>query len=148
MARKLDTTPEQMTMPAAPPPLILSAAEEQRLAGLAEAAASRNPTVSALLLREIERAQVMPAEAVPPDVVTMHAHVAYRDEATGETRAVQLVYPHEADIAAGRVSVLTLIGAALLGLAAGQSILCPTQDGRERQLTVLEVSHDPITGAG
>lgn len=139
---------ERRKVPAAAPPLILSAAEEQRLSRLAEAAAARNPAVSALLLREIERAQVVPAEAVPPDVVTMHAHVAYRDEATGETRAVQLVYPHEADIAAGRISVLTLIGAALLGLAAGQSILCPTQDGRERRLTVLEVSHEPINGAG
>lgn len=137
---------ERRKVPAAAPPLILSAAEEQRLSSLAEAAAARNPAVSALLLREIERAQVVSADAIPDDVVTMHSHVEYRDEATGETRVVQLVYPHEADIAKGRVSVLTLIGAALLGLAAGQSMPCPTQDGRERRLTVLKVSRERLDG--
>jgi len=54
-------------------------------------------------------------------------------------RRVQIVYPHEADIAADRISVLTLIGAALIGLQAGQSIDCPTVDGPTRALTVLGV---------
>lgn len=145
MAKRINTTTE--LMPAASrPPVMLSPADEERLFSLAAAVSSRNPAVSELLLREIERAQVVPAETIPPDVVTMHAHVEYRDEATGETRTVQLVYPHEADIAKQRVSVLTLIGAALLGLAAGQAILCPTQDGRERRLTVLRVWREKLDG--
>lgn len=128
------------------PPVVISAADEERLYGLASAAASRTPAVSRLLLREIERATVVAPEDVPAGVVVMHSHVAYRDEATGETRRVQLVYPPDADIDAGRVSVLTLIGAGLLGLAAGQSILCPMQDGRERLITVLEVRREPLEG--
>jgi regulator of nucleoside diphosphate kinase len=36
--------------------------------------------------------------------------------------------------------VLSLVGAGLLGMAAGQTILWPMQDGRERPLTVLRVS--------
>ncbi len=143
MTRKPDTTDRSSA-----PPLVISAAEEERLYGLASAAASRNPAVSRLLLREIERATVVPPEDIPSGVVTMHAHVAYRDEATGETRRVQIVYPPDADIDAGRISVLTLIGAGLLGLAAGQSILCPMLDGRERLLTVLEVSDEPLDGPG
>lgn len=126
------------------PALILSTADEERLSGLAVAAAQRNPEVSALLLEEIGRAQLVPPEKVPPDVVAMYSHVEYRDEATGATRRVQIVYPNEADIAQGRISVLTLVGAGLLGLAAGQSILWPTQDGRERRLTVLRVSPRPF----
>ena len=82
----------------------------------------------------------MPPGEVPADVVAMHSHVEYRDEATGAVRWVELVYPHEADIAQGRVSVLTPVGTGLLGLTAGRTILWPTQDGRERRLTVLRVS--------
>ena len=41
-----------------------------------------------------------------------------------------LVYPPEADIDAGRISVPTPIGTALLGLAEGQSIDWTARDGR------------------
>ncbi len=129
------------------PPITLSAAEEERLSGLADAAARRSPEVAELLLEEIGRARLVPSGKVPPDVVAMYSHLEYRDEATGATRFVQLVYPHEADIAQGRISVLTLVGAALLGVAAGSSILWPTQDGRERRLTVLRVSPRPFAEA-
>ena len=50
-----------------------------------------------------------------------------------------LVYPREADIADGKVSVLTPIGTALIGLAEGQSILWPTRTGASKRLTVLKV---------
>jgi regulator of nucleoside diphosphate kinase len=122
------------------PPLTLSADDEERLSSLAVAMARRSPEVTRLLLGEIDRARLVPPDEVPADVVAMHSHVEYRDEATGTVRRVELVYPHEADIAQGRVSVLTPVGAGLLGLAAGRTILWPTQDGRERRLTVLRVS--------
>ena len=50
-----------------------------------------------------------------------------------------LVYPAEADIDAGRVSVGTPIGTALLGLAEGQSIDWTARDGRRQRLTVVAV---------
>ena len=52
----------------------------------------------------------------------MGSQVVYRDEGTGRIREVALVYPHEADINLNRISVLTPVGAALIGLAEGQSI--------------------------
>lgn len=129
------------------PPLILSTVDEGRLSRLAMAASHRVPDVAQRLLGEIDRARLLPPEKMPPDVVSMHSHVEYRDTATGSVRRVQLVYPNEADIAAGRVSVLTLVGAALLGLAAGRSILWPTLQGHERVLTVLRVSPQPFEAA-
>jgi regulator of nucleoside diphosphate kinase len=54
-------------------------------------------------------------------------------------RRVTLVYPVEADIAEGRISILTPIGAALIGLSQGQSIAWTARDGRRHRLTVLEV---------
>jgi regulator of nucleoside diphosphate kinase len=50
-----------------------------------------------------------------------------------------LVYPKSADIEAGRISVLTPIGAALIGLSAGQAISFATPSGELRSLTVVEV---------
>jgi regulator of nucleoside diphosphate kinase len=49
------------------------------------------------------------------------------------------VLPPEADISAGRISVLTPIGAALIGLSPGQSIDWETRDGRVGRLTVESV---------
>ena len=53
---------------------------------------------------------------VPASVVAMNSTVEFLDDAHGETRTVQLVYPGEADIAANKVSVLSPVGAGLLGL--------------------------------
>ncbi|WP_207539563.1 nucleoside diphosphate kinase regulator [Sabulicella rubraurantiaca] len=128
----------------AQPPITLSATDEERLSSLAAAVARRSPEVAEHLLREIDRARIVPPGRVPPDVVAMHSHVEYRDGGTGTVRRVQIVYPHEADIEAGRVSVLTLVGAGLIGMAAGRSILWPTLQGRERELTVLRVSPQPF----
>lgn len=52
-------------------------------------------------------------------------------QASGADRAVELVYPHDADISAGRVSILTPVGAGVIGLRTRQSILWPDRDGRE-----------------
>lgn len=129
------------------PPVMLSTTDAERLSSLAASAARRSPEVAQRLLAEIDRAELLPPDDLPPDVVAMYSHIEYRDEGTGSARQVQLVYPHEADIAQGRVSVLTLVGAALLGLRPGQSILWPKQDGQERRLTILRVSPHPFTAA-
>ena len=81
----------------------------------------------------------LPAADMPPDVVTMGAEVEFADARSGERRAVRLVWPAEADIEAGRISVLTPIGAGLIGLSPGQSIEWPDRDGNTRRLSVLGV---------
>jgi regulator of nucleoside diphosphate kinase len=58
---------------------------------------------------------------------------------TGEDRRITLVFPGEADIAEGKVSILTPIGAALIGLSVGQSIDWTARDGRTHRLTVESV---------
>ena len=129
---------------AANPAITVAIEEADRLASLAEFASRGSPEAVRLLLDEIDRAELQPRDSMPTDVVTMHSHVEYRDDETGAIRRVHLVYPHEADIARGMISVLTLVGAGLIGLSAGQSILCPKQDGRKRSLSVLRVSPRPF----
>lgn len=82
---------------------------------------------------------MVPEPQLPSDVVRMGSVVTFRDEATAKVQSVRLVYPAEADIAAGRVSILTPIGTALIGLTKGQSMSWQTLSGEDRQLTVLGV---------
>jgi regulator of nucleoside diphosphate kinase len=89
-----------------------------------------------VLADELSRATVIPVERVPADVVRMHSLVTYVVEALGERRQVQLVFPDESDPASGKISVLAPVGAALLGLRAGQSIDWPFPDGQLRRLCV------------
>jgi regulator of nucleoside diphosphate kinase len=120
------------------PSIIVSDRDQSRLTTLATDALERFPQAAQELLSEMERAAVVSAEAVPPNVVQMGSGVVFRSD-NGETRRVTLVFPGQADIAAGRISILTPIGAALIGLSEGQSIAWKTRDGRVRQLTVLAV---------
>ena len=121
------------------PPIVLAADEYRRLLSLVSVSAEAVPSVSDYLAEELDRATVVRAGEVMPTVVTMNARVNFRDETTGQTRTVRLVYPPEADVAEGKVSVLTPIGAALIGVAEGQSITWYSRTGAAKTLTVLEV---------
>lgn len=122
------------------PPIHMIDSEADRLADLAASVEDRLPQVSALLSQEIDRARVHRASAMPAGIVTMGSEVEFVDDASGASRSVQLVWPAEADIAAGRVSILTPVGAGLIGLKEGQSILWPDRDGQERKLTIVRVT--------
>ena len=119
------------------PPLTLARSDHQQLARLALAGSGHSADAADDLLYEIDRAQIVDDAALPSDVVRMGSRIRYR---TGrDERRVTLVWPAEADIAARRVSVLTPVGTALIGLRAGQSITFRTRDGRPETLTVLGV---------
>lgn len=121
------------------PPIKIRQADIERLAQLAEAAAETSPATAEFLAGEVERATVIPDTAPLAGVVAMESEVIFRDDATGVQKQVILVYPKAADIEAGRISVLTPIGAALIGLSAGQAISFATPSGERRSLTVMEV---------
>ena len=61
------------------------------------------------------------------------------ERTNGAERTLKLVYPQDADIEAGRISILSLVGAGLLGLKPGQSILWPDRTGKQRALRIIEV---------
>lgn len=122
-----------------PPPLIISSADHDRLAALADAVSARTPDLAEILLAEIERSRVVPEHRLPADVVRMGSRVTFRDDVSGKEQRVRLVYPVDADIGEGRVSILTPIGTALIGLTKGQSMAWQTLSGADRQLTVIDV---------
>jgi regulator of nucleoside diphosphate kinase len=126
------------------PDIVLSHVDHDRLAALADAALDRLPELAETLLTELDRASVVADDRVPDGVVRMGSMVEY--EARDGRLRVQLVYPELADISAGRISVLTPIGTALLGLSAGQSIEWQTRDGRRQELKVLAVAPPAVEG--
>ena len=78
-------------------------------------------------------------------VVAIGRAVTYRDESTGQEKTVAPVFPEDADIARGRISILTPIGVALIGLAEGASLHWDTRDGKRRVLTVLHVTPKDVS---
>lgn len=122
------------------PSILLSESDHGILVGLAMSGARRNPEAARLLLEEADRAELVPAAWLPGHVVALGSHVVFTDAAHGVTRSVQVVLPSEADIGQGRISILSLVGAGLIGLKPGQSIDWPMQDGRLRRLSVVEVA--------
>lgn len=120
------------------PDIVIGQADYRQLTVLALAGSDHTADTADALLYELDRALVVPDGRVPNDVVRMGSTVNYRTS-EGDTRQVVLVYPAEANISEGRVSVLTPVGAALIGLRTGQSITWLTRDGRKQVLTVLAV---------
>jgi len=120
------------------PKIVLSELDYDRLTGLAEAVEDRSPEIAEELQAEIDRANVVPNGSVPANVVQMGSIIEYQSDG-GETKSVTLGFPGDADIASGRISILTPIGTALIGLSPGQSITWTARDGKEHQLTVVSV---------
>jgi regulator of nucleoside diphosphate kinase len=120
------------------PPITLSTRDADRLDRLATAAAGKFPRTADFLAREITRASVVDAAETRPGVVGMGSKVEYRDDTTGQVRTVALAYPDQADLEAGRMSVFSPVGAALIGLSVGQSIKWQTPAGGLRSLTILQ----------
>lgn len=126
------------------PPLIVDEADYDYLYRLAETAAEETPDVGAYLLEEISRARLLPSDEMPADVVRFGAWVTYQDEASGEERRVQLVYPKQADASCSRISVVSPLGAALIGLSVGQAISWHVPQRAERRLKVVDVKADSL----
>lgn len=122
----------------AKPRIVISEADHGRLTRLADSLYDNAPELAESLIGELERAQVKPAAKVPKDTVQMGSAVEY-ETGDGQSRRVILVYPGEAEISAGKVSILTPIGTALIGLSPNQSIAWTARDGREHRLKVLSV---------
>lgn len=122
----------------AKPAITINKTDHARLTEMATGLLDQKPELADELLSELERARVIEHGASLRNTAQMGSTVAYEAE-DGTARRVTLVYPAEADIAEGRISVLTPIGTALLGLKAGQSIGWTANDGRKHKLKVTSV---------
>lgn len=128
--------------PSQDPTVFIDQAIAERLENLAYANMDRNPMVANRLLEEIDRAVIVNKSELGRDIITIGSEVTFRDNATGNVQTVILVMPTEADISRHRVSIMTPIGAALIGIAKGETIWWETIDHEVRELTVHDVVND------
>lgn len=119
------------------PPIVVAKSDLDRLRPFV-AMTYRSP-VADYLAEELSRARVVDTLPDASDVVRLGSSVRFKDLRSGVARTVTLVTPNEADIDAGRISVLTPVGAALLGLSIGQQIAFTLPNGTERSLRVMTV---------
>jgi regulator of nucleoside diphosphate kinase len=127
------------------PNITVGETEEHLLTMLATGArlAERSQDVASVLLSEMERAKVVPDTDMPTDVVRMNSRVEFELD-DGKRQVVELVYPKDANIDEKRISVLTPIGAALIGLSSGQTMMMRGRDGRPHKLRVISVQAPAI----
>lgn len=84
-----------------------------------------------VLLEALDAAEVLAPRDIPPDVVTMNSRIRVEDLESGALREMTLCYPEDADPARSLISVLSPIGAALLGRRVSErvTIAAPGQGG-------------------
>ena len=86
---------------------------------------------------------IVPSAEIPADVVTMNSRVVFRELETGEETEATLVYPSQADVNQRRISILAPVGAALLGLSAGDEIQWPLPSGKKRTYKIISILYQP-----
>jgi regulator of nucleoside diphosphate kinase len=91
---------------------------------------------------ELERAQVVNPNDIPKDVVTMRSTARLKDLDSGKEMVYSLVFPSEADVDKGKISVLAPVGTAMIGYRAGDLIEWEVPSGL-RRLKVEEIIYQP-----
>lgn len=120
------------------PGIVINKSDHARLLQLANGLLDRKPEMAEELLSELERARVVERGEMLQTTVQMGSTIEYQNQ-DGQVRTLTLVYPADADIAQGKVSILTPVGTAVLGLRAGQTMEWVASDGRSSSLTVVSV---------
>lgn len=124
--------------------VIVTKADFERLSELVKSShykATFSESVAALK-DELSRVQIVEVSDIPRNIVTMRAQVVVRDVKSDESETYTLVYPDEADIDKGRLSVLAPLGIALLGEKTGHSVSFATPAGK-RRVKIGKVLYQP-----
>jgi regulator of nucleoside diphosphate kinase len=124
--------------------LVISSFDKERLTRLLEetdtSAADRAELED--LTREIERGAEVRPEEIPPDVVTMNSTVRLTDLESGSSHLYTIVFPSDADVDKGKISILAPLGTALLGYRVGDVINWHLPRG-DRRLRIDEIVYQP-----
>lgn len=84
------------------------------------------------LRTELDRAKVVPSREVPAEVITMNSTIALTEVDTGEAERFTLVFPKDADVNSGKISILAPLGTAMLGYRVGDVFEWNVPVGKKR----------------
>jgi len=94
------------------------------------------------LKMELNRATIVKPQEIPPTVVTMNSTVELVDLDTNEEETYTLVFPEDADISKGKLSILAPIGTAMLGYEIGDVFEWEVPAGK-RRLRIKRILYQP-----
>jgi regulator of nucleoside diphosphate kinase len=126
-------------------PIQITEFDLQRLNKLIEEAQHteyRGSEYLARLQAELARAQVVTPQAISHETITMNSKVVLIDLATQEEETYTLVFPENADIGQGKISILAPIGTAMLGYGIGDVFEWEVPAGK-RKLKVKQIVYQP-----
>ncbi len=95
------------------------------------------------LENEIERANIIRGNEVPPDLVTMNSKIEYLDFTTNRTSIITISYPDNSNYVEKNISIMAPLGCALIGLREGQEILWDFPSGATKKLKIIKVIYQP-----
>ncbi len=125
------------------PQIILSSLDLDRIEALLAAIPASAFPGKTELQAELDRADVLAPEEIPPHLVTMNSTVKFTIAETGKEFCLTLVYPRDMDGSADRVSIFAPVGSALLGLSVGDELAWPGPGGKAMTVRVKEVVYQP-----
>lgn len=126
-------------------PIHITAFDLERLRRLllnAQATEYRESEYLEKLKLELDRAMIVTPQEIPPTVVTMNSTIELVDMDTKETETYTLVFPDDADISKGKISILAPIGTAMLGYEIGDVFEWEVPAGK-RRLRVERILYQP-----
>ena len=126
-------------------PIHITAFDLERLRRLllnAQATEYRESEYLEKLKLELDRAMIVTPQEIPPTVVTMNSTIELVDMDTNETETYTLVFPDDADISKGKISILAPIGTAMLGYEIGDVFEWEVPAGK-RRLRVERIIYQP-----
>ena len=95
-----------------------------------------------MLSGELDKAKVVEPNEIPPDVITMNSTAHLVDLEADDEMIYTLVFPEEADVSQGKISILAPIGTAMLGYRVGDVFEWDTPGGK-RSISVKKVIYQP-----
>lgn len=125
------------------PQITLSSLDVDRIEALLAVIPASVFPGKAELQAELDRADVVPPEEIPANVVTMNSTVLFSIEETGKEFCLTLVYPRDMDGSADKISVFAPVGGALLGLSVGDELAWPGPGGKSMTVRVKEIRYQP-----
>ena len=125
------------------PRIALRRADQRALLAIAYRGLLRDTRSAGALLHEASRAELLDDDDEGANTVALWSRVLFRDDRSGAHHWVTLVPPERAHPPTARLSALSPVGAALIGLAKGQHIRCPDRRGGEVSLTVVAILPPP-----
>lgn len=120
------------------PRILITAQDLEVLETMVGRSATRNAAIN-LLEDELGRAVIVNEDFSARPFCRIGSRVTYEDMTSGQIRDIQIVMPGEADIDKQKVSVLSLVGASLLGLVADAEFSWTDDNGRPHKLKVINV---------